>query len=194
MKGGEHFNSYMKSSGYRSSQWQCVHNGYPYTTALRYNVLSIRRRWEGVKFPEKKHYVTLEWPLSQANVECTNYWKLQFEPTVYTIHNFTIPRQLDYSQCTQNTKTDTNNHNIFYKINGHVYIQYNYVDNFMQPFYAKCHCLVFSTFHMTVSTRHVCDPFAIDRERFAAGCPCPHGRSTGRRPGAGACSRQITRC
>ena len=26
-----------------------------------------------------------------------------------------------------------------------------------------------------VSTCHVSEPFAIDRERFAAGCPCPHG-------------------
>ena len=28
-----------------------------------------------------------------------------------------------------------------------------------------------------VSTRHVSEPFAIDRERFAACCPCPHGRN-----------------
>ena len=26
-----------------------------------FNVISVTRGWVGVKFPEKKHYVTLEW-------------------------------------------------------------------------------------------------------------------------------------
>ena len=30
---------------------------------LRFNVISVTRGWVGVQFPEKKHYVTLEWPL-----------------------------------------------------------------------------------------------------------------------------------
>ena len=30
---------------------------------VRFNVISVTRRWVGVKFPGKKHYVTLEWPL-----------------------------------------------------------------------------------------------------------------------------------
>ena len=29
----------------------------------KFNVISITRRWVGVKFPGKKHYVTLEWPI-----------------------------------------------------------------------------------------------------------------------------------
>ena len=31
---------------------------------LRFNDISITRGWVGVKFPEKKHYITLEWPHS----------------------------------------------------------------------------------------------------------------------------------
>ena len=30
---------------------------------VRFNVISITRGWVGVQFPEKKRYVTLEWPL-----------------------------------------------------------------------------------------------------------------------------------
>ena len=30
---------------------------------VRFNVISVTRGWVGVKFPGKKHYVTLEWPL-----------------------------------------------------------------------------------------------------------------------------------
>ena len=31
---------------------------------VRYNVISVTRGWVGVKFPGKKRYVTLEWPLT----------------------------------------------------------------------------------------------------------------------------------
>ena len=40
---------------------------------VRFNVISITREWVGVKFPGKKCYVTLEWPLwcgSIRNVFC----------------------------------------------------------------------------------------------------------------------------
>ena len=30
---------------------------------VRFNVISVTRGWVGVKFPGKKRYVTLEWPL-----------------------------------------------------------------------------------------------------------------------------------
>ena len=30
---------------------------------VRFNVISVTRGWVGVQFPEKKRYVTLEWPL-----------------------------------------------------------------------------------------------------------------------------------
>ena len=30
---------------------------------VRFNVICVTRGWVGVKFSEKKHYVTLEWPL-----------------------------------------------------------------------------------------------------------------------------------
>ena len=30
---------------------------------LRFNVISVTRGWVGVKFPEKKRYATIEWPL-----------------------------------------------------------------------------------------------------------------------------------
>ena len=29
---------------------------------VRFNVISVTRGWVGVQFPEKKRYVTLEWP------------------------------------------------------------------------------------------------------------------------------------
>ena len=30
---------------------------------VRFNVICVTRGWVGVQFPEKKRYVTLEWPL-----------------------------------------------------------------------------------------------------------------------------------
>ena len=30
---------------------------------VRFNVISVTRRWVGVQFPGKKRYVTIEWPL-----------------------------------------------------------------------------------------------------------------------------------
>ena len=30
---------------------------------VRFNVIGVMRGWVGVQFPEKKRYVTLEWPL-----------------------------------------------------------------------------------------------------------------------------------
>ena len=35
---------------------------------VRLNVISVTRRWVGVQFPEKKRYVTLEWPLCYVHV------------------------------------------------------------------------------------------------------------------------------
>ena len=32
---------------------------------VRFNVISVTNGWVGVKFPGKKRYVTLEWPLYQ---------------------------------------------------------------------------------------------------------------------------------
>ena len=33
---------------------------------VRFNVISVKRGWVGVQFLGKKHYVTLEWPLTSA--------------------------------------------------------------------------------------------------------------------------------
>ena len=30
---------------------------------IQFNVISVTRGWVGVEFPEKKRYVTLEWPI-----------------------------------------------------------------------------------------------------------------------------------
>ena len=38
---------------FRKKRYECV----------RFNVISVTRGWVGVQFPEKKRYVTLEWPL-----------------------------------------------------------------------------------------------------------------------------------
>ena len=35
-----------------------------------FNVVSITRGWVGVRFPGKKRYATLEWPLRHYNVHC----------------------------------------------------------------------------------------------------------------------------
>ena len=32
---------------------------------VRFNVISVTRGWVGVKFPGKRRYVTLEWPLNK---------------------------------------------------------------------------------------------------------------------------------
>ena len=39
---------------------------------VRCNVISVTRGWVGVKFPEKQHYVTLEWPLTLTIEESQN--------------------------------------------------------------------------------------------------------------------------
>ena len=31
---------------------------------VKFNIISVTRGWMGVKFPVKKRYVTLEWPLT----------------------------------------------------------------------------------------------------------------------------------
>ena len=36
---------------------------------VRFNVISVTRGSEGVQFPEKKRYVTLEWPLTRESRE-----------------------------------------------------------------------------------------------------------------------------
>ena len=35
---------------------------------VRFNVISVTRGWVGVQFPEKKRYVTLEWPLTPRTI------------------------------------------------------------------------------------------------------------------------------
>ena len=35
-------------------------------TSVSFNVISVTRGWVGVKFPGKKRYVALEWPLIEA--------------------------------------------------------------------------------------------------------------------------------
>ena len=35
---------------------------------VRFNIISVTRGWVGVRFPEKKRYVTLEWPLNSQSV------------------------------------------------------------------------------------------------------------------------------
>ena len=42
---------------------------------LRFNVSSVTRGWVGVKFPGKKRYVTLEWPLKGRVISLQNDWK-----------------------------------------------------------------------------------------------------------------------
>ena len=41
---------------------------------VRFNVItiSVTRGWVGVKFPGKKHYVTLEWPLIGISIKLKN--------------------------------------------------------------------------------------------------------------------------
>ena len=35
---------------------------------VRFNVISVTRGWESVKYPGKKRYVTLEWPLTEYHI------------------------------------------------------------------------------------------------------------------------------
>ena len=40
--------------------------------SVRFNVICVTRGWVGVQFPEKKRYVTLEWPHTHmgSNILC----------------------------------------------------------------------------------------------------------------------------
>ena len=38
-------------------------SGEKHYEGVRFNVISVTRRWVGVQLPEKKRYVTLQWPL-----------------------------------------------------------------------------------------------------------------------------------
>ena len=44
---------------------------------LRVDVISVTRGWLGVQFPEKKHYVTLEWPPKQYHLVGSKYVRRQ---------------------------------------------------------------------------------------------------------------------
>ena len=35
---------------------------------VRFDVIRVTRRWVGVQFPEKKRYVTLEWPQNKNTI------------------------------------------------------------------------------------------------------------------------------
>ena len=43
---------------------------------VRFNVIIVTRGWVGVQFPEKKRYVTLEWPIWFITVAdvCDTYY------------------------------------------------------------------------------------------------------------------------
>ena len=50
---------------------------------VRFNIISVTRGWVGVKFPGKKRYITLEWPILQSiqNVlKCKGSRMIQFNP------------------------------------------------------------------------------------------------------------------
>ena len=36
---------------------------------VRFNVIGVTRGWVGVQFPEKKRYVTLEWPVTSDDLD-----------------------------------------------------------------------------------------------------------------------------
>ena len=58
--------------------------------SVRFNVISITRGWVEVKFPGKKHHVTLEWPLGdsslfyQNNEEATGLFLRSFQTEDHT--------------------------------------------------------------------------------------------------------------
>ena len=40
---------------------------------VRFNIISVTRRWVGVQFPGKKRYITLEWPLNKKTSKSSTY-------------------------------------------------------------------------------------------------------------------------
>ena len=44
--------------------WGCQLSRKDRYDSVRFNVICITRGWVGFKFPGKKHYITLEWPLT----------------------------------------------------------------------------------------------------------------------------------
>ena len=74
------------------------------------NVVSIRRRCECVKLPEKKRYVTLEWPLRQENVKFRNYGNSHFNQPykLFTTLQYPVIRLCTiYTQYKQQTQIST---------------------------------------------------------------------------------------
>ena len=69
---------------FRKKRYECV----------RFNVISVTRGWVGVQFPEKKRYVTLEWPLGQIHES------LSLLGTGRPIHRIYASRLKDRTQCT----------------------------------------------------------------------------------------------
>ena len=52
---------------------------------LRFNVISVTRGWgEGVEFPEKKCYVTLEWPLYSDEVTLVKHFSSEIHVRLST--------------------------------------------------------------------------------------------------------------
>ena len=54
---------------------------------VRFNVISVTRGWVGVQFPEKKRYITLEWPL-RIIVICIT----QYDGSLLSYSRSTVPR------------------------------------------------------------------------------------------------------
>ena len=51
-------------------------SGKKHYEGVRFNVISVTRGWVGVQFPDKKPYVTLEWPLHDFCIAKCSYYKL----------------------------------------------------------------------------------------------------------------------
>ena len=47
-------------------------SGRKHYEGVRFNVISVTRGWVGVQFPEKKPYVTLEWPPMASMIHCAH--------------------------------------------------------------------------------------------------------------------------
>ena len=68
---------------------------------VRFNVISVTRRWVGVQFPGKKRYVTPEWPLWQSGY----LWNILFTaPGIKVIVKTNLLWSPVYNECDVSTR------------------------------------------------------------------------------------------
>ena len=63
---------------------------------VRLNIIIVTRGWAGVNFPEKKRYVTLQWPPRQYKVDFHNLSRQQVDESAVALWRVCQMEKVDF--------------------------------------------------------------------------------------------------